>query len=178
MNKENVQLWLSRIFKHEKGYSSNPADPGNWTGGKVGKGKLLGTKFGIAANTYPDLDIKNLTIQDATEIYIRDFLKPLKAETYHDGVAYQLLDLAAHSGVVRAKRLLQRALHVKQDGIIGPKTLGRMKEYTEAGMIMLIIAARIDFMSDLSVWKTFSRGWMKRMVENLKYGAVDLRTED
>jgi hypothetical protein len=32
-------------------------DPGNWTGGAIGKGELRGTKWGISAQTYPQIDI-------------------------------------------------------------------------------------------------------------------------
>lgn len=49
---------FDRLIGHEAGYSNDRRDPGNWTGGIVGKGQLKGTKFGIAANTYPNLDIK------------------------------------------------------------------------------------------------------------------------
>ena len=51
-----------RLIGHEGGYSTDRRDPGNWTGGKVGVGVLKGTKYGIAANTYPNLDIKNLVV--------------------------------------------------------------------------------------------------------------------
>jgi lysozyme family protein len=33
---------------HEGGYSNNPDDPGNWTGGDVGEGQLKGTKYGVS----------------------------------------------------------------------------------------------------------------------------------
>ena len=42
---------FARLIGHEGGYSADPKDPGNWTGGRPGVGKLLGTKYGIAANT-------------------------------------------------------------------------------------------------------------------------------
>jgi len=62
-----------RLIGHEGGYSKDKRDPGNWTGGKVGGvGILKGTKFGLAANTY-NLDIKNITLAQAKEIYQRDW---------------------------------------------------------------------------------------------------------
>ena len=48
------------LIGHEGGYTNNPNDPGNWTGGKVNSGTLRGTKYGISAASYPTLDIKNL----------------------------------------------------------------------------------------------------------------------
>jgi len=51
------------LIGHEGGYSDDRNDPGNWTGGKVGVGELLGTKYGVAANSYPMEDIQGLTLE-------------------------------------------------------------------------------------------------------------------
>ena len=64
---------FSRLQIHEGGYSSIPEDKGNWTSGKIGVGVLMGTKFGISAARYPFLDIKNLTLAEAKDIYFDDF---------------------------------------------------------------------------------------------------------
>lgn len=171
--KETVELWLKRILGHEGGYTDNPKDPGNWTGGKVGQGELKGTKWGVAANTYGNLDIKNLTLQDAADIYIKDFLAPIHAYEHEDGVAFQLLDFAINSGPRRALMSLQRAIGVKDDGIIGPVTLAKLRTYSESDLIMLILAERLDFMMGLPAWETFGRGWIRRIAANLRHGADD-----
>ncbi len=41
----------------EGAYSTDRADRGNWTSGKVGEGLFKGTKYGISAMTYPNMDI-------------------------------------------------------------------------------------------------------------------------
>lgn len=41
--------FLERVIEHEGGYTDNPKDPGNWTGGEVGKGELKGSKYGLSA---------------------------------------------------------------------------------------------------------------------------------
>jgi lysozyme family protein len=66
---------FKELIGQEGGVTKNPKDPGDWTGGKVGVGILKGTKLGIAANTYPHLDIENLTVADAKTIY-RKAIKP------------------------------------------------------------------------------------------------------
>ena len=53
MTTDNFPPFIDRLLSHEGGYSSDRQDPGNWTGGQVGLGELKGTKFGIAANTFP-----------------------------------------------------------------------------------------------------------------------------
>ena len=41
---------FDRLISHEGGYSEDPRDSGNWTGGAQGVGQLKGTKFGIASS--------------------------------------------------------------------------------------------------------------------------------
>lgn len=41
---------FDRLIGHEGGYSDDPTDNGNWTGGKRGAGLLKGTKYGIGAD--------------------------------------------------------------------------------------------------------------------------------
>lgn len=168
-----VEKWLARIFKSEGGLSMRRDDPGNWTGGRVGIGDLKGTKFGIASNTYPRLDIPNLTKAEAANIYIRDFLTPLRADRLEDGVAFQLFDFAVNSGPSRAIKGIQWALKVPADGIIGPVTLAALASKSESDLVMLTIAYRLDFMANLSNWEAAGRGWAHRIADMLRYGAED-----
>jgi lysozyme family protein len=168
-----VVEWLERILGSEGGFTLDDTDPGNWTGGDVGIGELLGTKYGISAAQYPHLDILNLTITDAARIYRDDYLKPLGVGRFRDGVAFQLFDLAVNSGPGRAIRLLQQAVGVVPDGEVGPITLAALRAREESDVIMLVVAARIDFMRRLSSWRHHGNGWMGRMAENLRYGALD-----
>lgn len=166
--------WLKRIHGSEGAkFSMDPDDPGNWTGGRPSIGVLIGSKFGISANTYPDLDIENLTWDDAADIYIRDFLAPLKADRYPDGVAYAMLDFAIHSGGPQAKLELQRAVGVRADGIIGPVTLAAINSFSEAQLVMLITGRRLHFMTNRANWSKHGRGWARRIARNLEYGAHD-----
>lgn len=166
-------MWLERILGHEGGFSLDPNDRGNYTGGEVGIGELKGTKWGIASNTYPHLDIKNLTSIDAAKIYRADYLEPLAADLYADGVAFQLLDFAVNSGPRRAIKSIQKVVKVKADGIIGDKTIDAINQYSESDLIMLLTAYRIDFMTRLKTWKHHGQGWMRRIAGNLRYGAID-----
>ena len=75
LDNKTVEEWLKRILGHEGGLSDNPKDPGGLT------------KWGISQRSYPHLDIRNLKVEEAVEIYKRDFLRPLKADQYSGGVA-------------------------------------------------------------------------------------------
>lgn len=156
-----VKEWILRTLDHEGGYSNDPIDPGGET------------KYGISKRQYPNLSIKDLTIEEAADIYIKDYLEPLNWGLYHQGVGYQLFDVAVHSGIKQAIQLLQKAISVKPDGVIGPVTIRRLDALSESDVIMLLLAARIDFLTDLPTWSRFGKGWMKRMAGNLRYGAED-----
>lgn len=168
-----IASWLDRILGHEGGYSNDRNDPGNWTGGNVGAGRLLGTKYGIAANTYPNVDIPRLTVEDAVEIYQRDFLTPLNADELEAGVAFQLLDFAVNSGPARAIRALQFEIGVKPDGQVGPITLGAIRARSGADLVMLLLAHRLEFMTGLKNWPQHGKGWARRIADNLRWAAQD-----
>ena len=99
---DRFPIFIDRLLSHEGGFTDDRRDPGNWTGGKVGAGLLKGTKFGIAANTYPALDIKNLTRAQAVAIYRWDFWERARCDRLPAVVAFQLLDGAVNSGIAQA----------------------------------------------------------------------------
>lgn len=105
----DIQKSLAVVFGHEGGLQCDKSDPGNWTGGKVGVGRHGCTKFGIATNTYPNLDIRNLTIKQASNIYRRDFWNPLHlGELKSQGIATEIFDTAVNCGVGMSGRIVQR----------------------------------------------------------------------
>lgn len=165
--------YIDRILGHEGGYSSDSKDPGNWTGGRVGVGELRGTKFGIAANTYPTLDIKNLTRADAVAIYERDFWQAIGAERLPGAVAFSALDGAVNSGIQRSVLWLQRAAGVADDGRWGPVTQAAVLAADPNDLAMRYNAERLDFMTRLTNWAEHGRGWARRIAANLRFAAED-----
>ena len=152
---------FTRLLGTEGGYVDNPADPGGET------------NWGISKRSYPNVDIKALTIDAARAIYLTDFWNRIKADQLPDGVAFQLFDFAVNSGIETAVRYLQRAVGVADDGHWGPMSQAAADATSESDMIMLINAERLDFMTRLKNWPDASRGWSRRIVKNLRYGAED-----
>ncbi len=164
---------FDRLIGHEAGYSSDKRDPGNWTGGKVGVGVLKGTKYGIAANTYPNLDIKNLTLEHAKQIYKKDWWDKLGADSLHSAIVFQLWDFAVNAGKSRAIKELQQVARVPDDGIIGPKTIAAVKAMDVNDVLLKLNAERLKFYTSLGNWSTYGKGWTNRVAENLIYAASD-----
>jgi lysozyme family protein len=108
-------VWQNTILPHEGGYSNNIHDPGNWTGGKEGKGRFLGTKYGIAASVYgtsllkKGIIIKHLTKDQAAEIFKRDYWNALYlGDLKSQGIADELCDEVVNTGKGQTEKLLER----------------------------------------------------------------------
>lgn len=157
----NFDLAFDRLMGHEGGYVNDPNDPGGET------------KWGVSKRSYPSLNIKDLTKDDAKAIYRRDFWDRIHGDKLHDGVAYQLADFAYHSGIETALRNYQRSLGVADDGNWGPVSQRAATERAETDQIMALNAERLDFMTRLSTWSNYGKGWARRIAANLRYGAED-----
>ena len=63
------------VLEHEGGYVNHPSDPGGET------------KYGISKRAYPDVDIAELTKDDAADLYKRDYWDRIKGDDLPAGVA-------------------------------------------------------------------------------------------
>ena len=144
------------LIDHEGGYVNHPKDPGGET------------KFDITKRSYPHLNIRDLTLDDARAIYRRDFWDRLQCDALPLAARFQVFDAAVNSGPGNAARWLQAAAGVAQDGLIGPATRQAIDAMHPAALVARFNAARLLFMTSLSTWPTFSRGWARRIAANLQ----------
>lgn len=175
MARDNFRACMEEVFAHEGGLSLNPSDPGNWTGGKVGRGELRGTKYGIAAHANPDVDIRALTRDQAAAIYRRKYWKPAGGDDLPRGLDLVTFDPAVNSGVSRGVRWLQQGLGLKGpavDGRMGPQTLSAAARADRPETVRRAVAARLGFLRGLRTWGTFGTGWSRRVA---RVEAVSLR---
>lgn len=160
-----------RLIGNEGGYSNNPDDPGGETNWGI---TLPVLHRAIGAGLVPnDTTVKNLSREQAKAIYHQFFWESAHAGELPGGVAFQLFDWVVNSGIETAVRGLQRALGVVDDGVVGAVTLGAAKAMSESDLIMRLNAERLDFLRQLTAWKSFGRGWAGRIATNLRYGAED-----
>lgn len=165
-------LAFERLIGHEGVFTDNPADPGNWTGGRANMGELKGTKYGIAANTYGHLEIKQLTLEQAKELYLRDFWNRIGANT-HSAIKFQFFDAAVNHGAGNAIRILQRAARVADDGQWGPMSQAALNGMDLNDQLMRFIGMRLKFWASLKKFDDFGRGWTNRGADNLLLAAED-----
>jgi lysozyme family protein len=156
------------VVGSEGGFTDDPADPGNWTGGAVGAGTCRGTKFGISASAYPDIDIGTLTRDAAMTLYQRDYWQRFSGDRLPPALALLVFDAAINNGLSRAVRWLQQIARVPQDGVVGPRTLTAVAQLAAApnglgDLCAEFLAQRLVFMTSLATWKTFGLGWARRL---------------
>ena len=163
------------VVGNEGGFSTNPADPGNWTGGACGKGKCNGTKYGISAASYPNLDIAALTLDAAEAIYQRDYWQRVRGDELPPSLALLVFDAAVNSGVSRAIRWLQAVVAVEVDGVLGPKSMAAIAACAGKGAAILaeFQVQRIMFMTSLPTWRTFGLGWARRVCQ-MQFAALQI----
>jgi lysozyme family protein len=152
----------------EGGFTADPRDPGNWTGGKAGAGVCKGTKYGVSAASYPTTDIANLTLDDAKAIYKRDFWDRLQADRLDADLAFQAFDAAVNCGVGAAAKWLQRAGRVNPvDGVIGPQSLAAITALEPWRVAMRLDAYRLLSNAQAGTFPTYGKGWSVRVANNL-----------
>lgn len=164
---------FERVIGHEGGFQKMHDDRGNWTSGKVGEGELKGTKFGLSAMTYPKLDIENITLEQARTIYFTSWWMPLKLDRFSSAMQYQMFDAAINHGFRNAVKILQLAVGVNPDGYIGQVTLSAKDKIEVNDLLMLFIAERISFFTQIKTFDKYGKGWMNRMSTNLKIATED-----
>ena len=125
----NINYWFEAFnftIGAEGGYSNNVLDPGGET------------KYGICKRDYPKEDIKNLTIDRAKEIYYKNYWLPSYCEELitlnFPLTAIVLFDTGINCGCKTSKILLQKAIGVEADGMIGKQTVNGLKLYKDLDM--------------------------------------------
>lgn len=139
------------LMINEGGYVNDPKDAGGET------------KYGISKAQYPHLDIQNLTLDEAKNIYFHDYWLRNKCDKFPDCISICLFDFCVNSNAVKAKKLLQESLGVKADGIIGNQTIGAAHRVPLKPVVESYCEARKDYLMGLKGFGRFGQGWLKRV---------------
>lgn len=135
----------------EAGYVNDPDDPGGET------------KYGISKRSYPDEDIKNLTLARAKALYLRDFWLFCGCQALPEAIALALFDGAVNQGQGTAAKLLQRALHVKADGKVGAVTVRAVYAADQEELLCAFLGRRAKRYGLTRNFDRDGNGWMTRL---------------
>lgn len=112
----------------EGGYVNDPNDPGGET------------KFGISKRAYPNVDIKNLSLIDAKDLYWRDYWVAGCCDIYEWPMSLFVFDASVNQGVNAGATLAQKH--------------GRPAEYLTARALRYTQTKNFD---------RYGRGWFNRL---------------
>jgi lysozyme family protein len=142
------------LVLEEEGYlSEDSRDPGGTTA------------YGISQAAHPDIDVKNLTRDGAIRLYWERYWLKFHCDRLPYALAAVVFDGVVQHGELGVQ-LLQRAVHVGEDGIIGSRTVTAIERQPLLNVIAVYMAHRVtDIYVELDNWDVYRVGWMKRLFE-------------
>lgn len=146
------------VFAAEGGFVDHPRDPG----GATNLGITIGTLRDWRGEEVTVEDVRNLTREEAREIYRVRYWNPLNCDALPPGVDLVVYDFGVNAGPVRAAKMLQKLVGAKDDGAIGAVTLAAVGTRDVADLIRAFSAQRLEYYRALDTWETFGKGWTNR----------------
>ena len=155
---KNFNEIIEKVLEHEGGYVNDPKDLGGET------------KYGITKRFYPDIDIKNLTIEQATDIYKSDYWDKNKVESLPQNLWHIYFDMCVNMGKRTAVKVLQRAAvnkgkDIEVDGGLGPMTIEALKGVELDRVRAFRVKYYVDLITARPEQEKFYLGWFRRATE-------------
>jgi len=161
MAANNFDASLSRVLKHEGGYTNHPSDPGG------------PTNFGITIHDYrryidangTAADVRNMRLADAAHIYRVRYWQALRCDELPAGLDYAVFDYGVNSGIERAARVMQRLLGFGNAPAMTDAVIAASRKPNAADLIGKLCDERLVFLKSLRTWPTFGAGWGRRVAD-------------
>jgi len=170
---EAMQDLIERLIDREGGFVDHPAD----RGGPTNMGITLETLSRWRGRPVSVKELQGLEKREAVAIYRTEYWSAPKFY-WLDGnapvlVLELLLDMSVHHGPATTIKMLQRAVGVEVDGILGPVTAGAAM-HRSGGMLMAdLVTQRLELFGKIisgdSSQHAFALGWLRRAGEFVQY---------
>jgi lysozyme family protein len=169
MNKGHFEVAFDEVIGQEAGYVNDSKDRGGET------------KFGISKRSYPNLDIANLTIEDARNIYFRDYFSTPTLSLQNisnEKIAKEVFNTAVVMGTRTAGKILQEALNLlnrngrlyddlKVDGWIGDKSMKAIALVQPRRLLKTLNGLQFcrfkEIVENDPIQERFFAGWLERV---------------
>jgi lysozyme family protein len=154
----------------EGGLSDHPRD----RGGRTNHGITQKTYDAYRTSTGQERRLVDLIEErEMRAIYHDDYWVPCNCDALAPALAAAVFDMAVNSGVWNAKIALQRAVHVRADGVVGPVTVAASKATPD--VILRFLEKRMAYIQDVLFARPsqveFLEGWGIRLLRQAWNGA-------
>lgn len=150
----------------EGGYSNHPDDPGGETNYGVTQGTYNGYRD---SKKIPRQSVKFITQDEVDDIYYHSYWIPAYCpilDSFYPSIALAVFDTAVNCGVVTAVKILQRAVGVDDDGIIGPRTIYAIRRNGDLDVLNWFLGGRRDYYNRIIAKNpklaVFKNNWLTR----------------
>lgn len=148
--------------KWEGGYVNHPKDPG----GATNRGVIQRVydsyrgRRGLAKRS-----VRYIEDNEVREIYRKQYWDAVRGDDLPMGVDLAVWDFGVNSGPTRAVKYLQKVIGARIDGVIGEATLEALERHDPVDVVQKICRERQSFVRGLRTYKTFGKGWERRIVD-------------
>jgi lysozyme family protein len=155
------QQWLAFVWRPDfdgQGYHVTDHDTG------------VGTAWGVIEATWSEaqqMELVHGPLSDAPQSACGAVLRSLfwdkcRCDEMHPAVGGVVFNMAMSDGPARAAKILQAAIGVDSDGVIGPVTLAAANSVDPHALVLALTACQENFTAGLSSAKWFGNGWKRR----------------
>jgi lysozyme family protein len=165
----NFQECLAKVLKHEGGYVHHEKDPG----GRTNLGVTQRVWEDWVGHPVTEKDMRELTPEIVGPMYEMKYWRTSYCEKLPRGLDLLVFTMAVNSGSGRSVKLLQDAIGVVADGVIGPNTMAKINEANVEVLIDKFSEARTSFYKGLKTFPVFGVGWLRR-TESERKEAIEM----
>jgi len=155
---------LRITLRFEGGYADHADDPGGATNRGITQATYDAWRAEQGATPRP---VREITDAEVTAIYRQRYWLDGRCNMLPWPVSAAHFDACVNHGLRNAARLLQRAVGVAADGIIGPITLGAVERSEPGGLVDEMLWQRLAFYERIMLRRrasrTFCLGWLSRV---------------
>ncbi|PYG56640.1 glycosyl hydrolase 108 family protein [Rhizobium sp. UGM030330-04] len=143
---DRFEICQAITAKWEGGWSDHPADPGGKTMYGITEARWHEYQDKLKVKRTP---VRNVTLAQAFKFYRSEFWLACGADKLFPGVDLAVYDASVNSGVSRGRKWL----------------LASAGSNDHSETVKKICRARLSFMQSLAIWKTFGKGWGRRVAD-------------
>tara|TARA_R110000823_G_scaffold280626_2_gene398770 strand:+ start:352 stop:888 length:537 start_codon:yes stop_codon:yes gene_type:complete len=165
----NWQQAFEQMLASEGLFTDDERDKGN----KLPDGRKGSTMLGVTQYNWEQHvghqvthdDMRQLTAADVEPLYKQKYWDIVRADELPSGIDYLVFDMGVNAGPSRSIKIMQSALGVTADGVLGPMTMAAVQAADPVELIEKFSAAKEAFYRSLDDFPVYGNGWLSRVAQ-------------